>query len=97
MLAGLAASGQDLGNPSLFQPGDFVELSRSGCYGECPAYSVRVFEDGDVIWNGKFYVKVRGEKHSRITQETAHPGTLHPRDLRDLVRCRSWLLDNEFG
>ena len=71
MLAGLAASGQDSGTPPLFQPGDFVELARSGCYGECPAYSVKVFEDGDVIWNGKFYVKVRGEKHSKISPDAA--------------------------
>lgn len=72
MLAGLAASGEDSGTLSLFQPDDFVELSRSGCYGECPAYSVKVFEAGDVIWNGRFYVKVRGEKHSKITPEAAH-------------------------
>ncbi|OLE10728.1 MAG: hypothetical protein AUG89_11420 [Acidobacteria bacterium 13_1_20CM_4_56_7] len=91
MLAGLAASGQDLGNPSLFQPGDFVELSRSGCYGECPAYSVRVFEDGDVIWNGKFYVKVRGEKHSRITQETARSL------LRRFVAPEFWALNNLYS
>ena len=71
ILAGLAASAQDSKTLPLFQPGDFVELSRSPCYGECPAYSVKVFENGDVIWNGKFNVKVRGEKHSKIAPETA--------------------------
>jgi hypothetical protein len=71
MIAGLAASSQNSESPSLFQPGDFIELSRSGCYGECPAYSAKVFEDGDVIWSGKFNVKLRGDKHAKITPEVA--------------------------
>jgi hypothetical protein len=89
MLAGLA-SGQDRGTPSPFQPGDFAELSRSGCYGECPAYSVKVFENGDVTWKGKFYVKVRGEKHSKIVPEAARSL------LRRFAAPEFWALNGDY-
>jgi len=52
--------------------GDFVELSRSGCYGTCPSYKVKVAENGDVSWSGGGFVKAIGERHSTIASETAH-------------------------
>lgn len=58
--------------PTLIQPGDFVELSRSGCYGTCPSYSVRVSEDGNVLWKGGGFVETVGERHATITPEAAH-------------------------
>ncbi|HWO38221.1 MAG TPA: ankyrin repeat domain-containing protein, partial [Candidatus Acidoferrum sp.] len=58
--------------PTLIQSGDLVELSRSGCYGTCPSYSVRVSEDGNVLWKGGGFVETVGERHSTITPEAAH-------------------------
>lgn len=58
--------------PTVIQPGDFVELSRSGCYGSCPSYTVRVSEDGSVLWNGGGFVEAVGERRSTITPEATH-------------------------
>jgi len=58
--------------PSSVMTGDFVELSRSGCYGTCPSYKVRVTLDGDVDWIGSSFVKAIGEKHSTIGREESY-------------------------
>jgi TonB family protein len=58
--------------PQFVAVGDFVELSRSGCYGTCPSYKVRVAENGDVSWSGGGFVEARGERHSTIASEAAH-------------------------
>jgi TonB family protein len=58
--------------PPSITPGDFVELSRSGCYGTCPSYKVRVAVSGDVIWSGGSFVEALGERHSTISSEAAH-------------------------
>jgi hypothetical protein len=51
--------------------GDFVELSRSGCYGTCASYKVKVAENGDVSWSGGGFVEAAGERHSAITPDAA--------------------------
>lgn len=33
-----------------------VSMSRSGCYGKCPIYTVKVFKDGSVTYEGKMFV-----------------------------------------
>jgi TonB family protein len=58
--------------PSTVASGDFVELSRSGCYGTCPSYKVKVGENGDVSWSGGGFVEIVGERHSTIAPEVAH-------------------------
>ena len=58
--------------PQSVAAGDSVELSRSGCYGTCPSYKVRVAENGDVSWSGGGFVEARGERHSTIASEAAH-------------------------
>jgi TonB family protein len=63
---------EEVKTPTSIAPGDFVELSRSGCYGTCPSYKVRVSEDGNVSWGGGAFVAVRGEMHSTIAPEAAH-------------------------
>ncbi len=57
--------------PSTVEAGDFVELSRSGCYGRCPSYKVKVGENGDVNWSGDSFVEAVGERHSMIAPEAA--------------------------
>lgn len=58
--------------PKSLGSGDFVKLSRSGCYGTCPVYDVTVSENGDVTWKGYGFVASTGQKHSHIDAEAAH-------------------------
>jgi TonB family protein len=57
--------------PDAINAGDWIELSRSGCYGTCPAYEVRVLASGDVEWRGHSFVDIVGERHSNIGSEAA--------------------------
>jgi TonB family protein len=57
--------------PSSIGDGDSVELSRSGCFGTCPIYEVKVSADGDVEWTGHTFVDVIGYKRSNIGAEAA--------------------------
>ncbi len=57
--------------PVSISEGDFVKLSRSGCYGTCPAYEVSVASNGDVTWNGTAFVYSAGIVHSRIEPDAA--------------------------
>lgn len=50
---------------------DFVELSRSGCYGTCPAYTVKVQAGGAIYWEGDSYVTVRGRRASTVDADKA--------------------------
>ncbi len=50
---------------------DFVELFRSGCYGSCPVYTVRISANGDVAWKGRMFVNATGERHATIKAEDA--------------------------
>lgn len=52
--------------PSRAQQEDFAELSRSGCYGSCPVYTVRVFRDGRIEWHGIRYVKAAGDRRGKV-------------------------------
>jgi hypothetical protein len=45
-----------------------IRLSRSQCFGTCPAYSVTIDGDGRVTYHGKAYVVVTGIHHTRIPQ-----------------------------
>ena len=57
--------------PVSISEGDFVKLSRSGCYGTCPVYEVTVAANGDVTWHGSSFVYSTGIGHSRIEPEAA--------------------------
>ena len=48
-----------------------MTLSRSACYGTCPAYEVTISEDGNVAWNGRLFVKSIGTRNAKIDPETA--------------------------
>jgi hypothetical protein len=64
--------GADEDVPSVSTTDDFVEVSRSGCMGSCPSYSVRIQADGTVIWNGgSLYVKVKGKRVANIGANVA--------------------------
>jgi TonB family protein len=57
--------------PDSLQSGDFVTLSRSGCFGTCPTYEVTLSEGGDIVWNGSGYVQSTGSRQSKIAPEAA--------------------------
>jgi hypothetical protein len=43
-----------------------VQLSRSGCFGSCPSYTVSIGGDGKVTYRGSAYVSISGEHVSQI-------------------------------
>jgi hypothetical protein len=44
-----------------------ITLSRSGCYGRCPAYEVEIHGDGTVFCDGKADVKTKGKRTGKIS------------------------------
>jgi len=46
-----------------------MTLSRSGCFGTCPQYSVEIHGDGTVIYKGESYVVVTGEHHDHVSAD----------------------------
>lgn len=68
-----------------------ISLSRSGCYGTCPIYSVEVFGDGRVIYDGDKYVDVTGRHEYRIPVEQV-------RALLDTFRrSDAWSLESDYS
>lgn len=68
-----------------------ISLSRSGCYGTCPIYSVEVFGDGRVIYDGDRYVDVIGRHEYRIPVEQV-------RGLLDTFRrSDAWSLESDYS
>jgi hypothetical protein len=43
-----------------------VTLDRTGCYGSCPSYSLKIAGDGAVTYVGKHYVKVKGRASTQV-------------------------------
>jgi ankyrin repeat protein len=46
-----------------------MSLTRTSCYGTCPAYSVEVRGNGEVIYRGERSVLITGEHHDRISRQ----------------------------
>ena len=57
--------------PAQAQDDDFVELTRTGCYGTCPAYTVRIDANGKIEWKGFAYVAVKGTRTAVIESQKA--------------------------
>lgn len=64
-------SNEEAQPPTSLKTGDFVMLSRSGCYGTCPVYEVTISESGDITWKGMAFVQSTGMIHSKIDAEEA--------------------------
>lgn len=45
-----------------------ITLTRGACFGFCPAYSVSINEDGEVVYRGERFVHVRGEQRAQISR-----------------------------
>ncbi len=46
-----------------------IKLERNMCKGTCPYYSLIIYDNGTVIYNGKEFVNIRGHQVSGIPQE----------------------------
>lgn len=47
-----------------------ITLERTACFGTCPVYTVSIFEDGTVTYEGENFVTVTGTETSEIAPET---------------------------
>jgi hypothetical protein len=66
-----------------------ITLTRTMCFGTCPAYTVTIAGDGTVTWTGERFVKVQGAATAHIA-----PGKV--RELFERFRKAEyfWLLDS---
>ena len=46
-----------------------ITIERTGCEGQCPVYSAKIFADGTVVYFGKVFVKEEGERIFKISVE----------------------------
>jgi len=47
-----------------------LTLERQPCFGACPVYTITIYADGTVVYNGERFVEVEGEQISSIPPET---------------------------
>src|ERR1700733_9628445 len=45
-----------------------ITLSRDACYGTCPMYTVELHGDGTVVYRGKRFVAVKGERRGKVAE-----------------------------
>ena len=48
-----------------------LSLSRTECYGFCPAYTITVDSTGELVFEGRSYVDALGKTRDTVTPETA--------------------------
>src|SRR5260370_19436974 len=46
-----------------------ISLSRTGCYGMCPSYSVEVHGDGAVLYGGRAFVAITGSHRTSVSSD----------------------------
>lgn len=46
-----------------------ISLDRGMCFGTCPVYTVTLYENGTVHWNGEMYVDVIGEASAEVNPD----------------------------
>ena len=52
------------------KPEAVITLERTACFGTCPVYTVTIYDDGRVVYNGTNFVDVEGEQTIQIEPET---------------------------
>lgn len=53
---------------SVITPDTRIRLDRHGCMGTCPVYSVDIWPDGSVSFEGKSFTKTTGPAHDRVNE-----------------------------
>ena len=67
-----------------------MSLTRTPCFGSCPSYTDEIRGDGSLTFTGKGWVTMRGEYHSRISQDAV-------RQILEAFRAADYFsLDNEY-
>jgi hypothetical protein len=57
-------------NPSINEINNInIKMKRNMCLGTCPVYSLEIFGNGTVVYNGERFVNVTGQQISNIPQE----------------------------
>jgi len=68
-----------------------ITLERTGCYGTCPIYKLKIYDDGKVEYEGTEFVKRKGKAESRITTDALQ-------DLaREFEKIDYFKLDDNYG
>ena len=44
-----------------------ITIDRTACFGTCPVYSIEIYADGKVLYEGKEFVKTRRKAQGQIT------------------------------
>jgi Domain of unknown function (DUF6438) len=47
-----------------------IRLVRTACFGPCPVYSIEIRGNGTVTYNGRGFVKIKGQRHGYIPPAT---------------------------
>ena len=47
-----------------------ITLERTRCFGVCPAYTLTIYGDGRVVYDGKDFVRVEGARTANIGEES---------------------------
>lgn len=68
---GCPQKGEAQALPAHVRDDDFVELTRTGCYGACPAYTVKIHGNGNVEWKGFAHIAVKGTRTAVIEPRKA--------------------------
>lgn len=42
---------------------------KTSCFGECPAYTVSIYQDGTIDWNGLYFTNPMGRKSGKVSPE----------------------------
>ncbi|MFO0611792.1 MAG: DUF6438 domain-containing protein [Polyangiaceae bacterium] len=69
------------GEPAI--AGELLEMHRAACYGTCPVYTVTVFDDGRVVYEGTDFVMTKGKAEKTIDAATIAK-------LRDAFHAVDW-------
>lgn len=79
-----------------------ITLSRTQCYGKCPAYDLTILGNGTVEFNGQKYTDTVGKATAKITRreidqiidELNKANYLDLEDVYDLENCPTYWTDN---
>ena len=66
-----------------------ITLVRTSCFGFCPDYSVRIYGDGRVVYEGRQLVKIRGKREGFLSIEAVRQ-LVHQFFAADYFSSRSY-------
>jgi len=49
-----------------------IEMSKTGCYGRCPIYDIKIDGKGNVFFSGKRFVNKEGERKKQLSAEATN-------------------------